>query len=212
MDNYDLAPSENAILITLMAEACAILNTELITRYGIDVKKPQRDKLNGLHLVRSERSGRTFQHELDDKGWVRVQRDLDVSSPKARVISGALCALHTSLLERVLPRTDFRSLGEMFSRSDLAAPQPPSDLEQRLRYAYGALAHEPGAWVALSRLRPFFADEDRVDVEAALLRLSRAPDVNFIPESNQKILTDADRAASIHIGDQDKHLLAIETR
>jgi hypothetical protein len=209
MTNDDLTPSDSAILIALMAEARAMLNTELIERYGIDVEKSRREKLNRLQLLRSEKSGRTFLHELDDKGWVRVQDDLDVSSPKAKAIGGALTAVHVNLRQRVLPRSGYRSLGEMFSRTDLTPSERPSNLDVRLRIAYAALAVEPGAWVALSRLRPFFGDMPKADVDEALRRLSRAADVNLVPENNQKVLTDADRAAALHLGGQDKHLLAI---
>jgi hypothetical protein len=210
MASDELTPSESAILIALMAEARAILNTDLIKQYGIDVKKAHREKLNRLHLVRSVRSSPTFSHELDDKGWVWVQEGLDVSSPRARAIGGALAALHLNLRERVLPRTSYRSLGEMFSRTDITPPRPPSSLEIRLRNACVALAAEPGAWVALARVRPFFADVPKTDVDQALRELSRAADAHLVPENNQKSLTDADRAAAVHVGGQDKHLLAIE--
>ncbi|WP_256787974.1 hypothetical protein [Frankia sp. AvcI1] len=212
MANDELTPSDNAILITLMAEARAMLNTELIERYGIDVEKSRREKLNRLRLVRSVRSGRTYLHELDDKGWVCIQDQLDVSSPKARAIGGALAAVHINLVERVMPRSGYRSLGEMFARVNIASGERPSNLEIRLRNTYAALATEPAAWVALARLRPFFADVDDADLDEALLRLSRASDVDLVPENNQKILTDTDRAASIRVGGQDKHLLAIGVR
>jgi hypothetical protein len=39
--------------------------------------------------------------------------------------------------------------------------------------------------------------------------LEREPDVNIVPESNQKALTDAERTAAVRIGGQDKHFLAI---
>lgn len=209
MASDDLTPSDSAILIALMAEARPMLNTELKERYGIDVERSRREKLNRLGLVHSENSGRTYLHVLDDKGWVRVQDDLDVSSPKAKAIGGALAALHLNLRDRVLPRTGYRSLGEMFSRIDITPAEPSSNLELRLRHAYAALAVEPRAWVALARLRPFFGDVPKADVDEALRRLSRAPDVNLVPENNQKTLTDADRAGAVHVGGQDKHLLAI---
>jgi hypothetical protein len=209
MANDNLTPSESATLIALMAEARTVLNTELVEMYGIDVIKERRDKLNRLHLVYSQKSGRTFSHELTDEGWVLVQKDLDVSSPKARVIGGALAALHLNLLNRVLARTGYHNLTEMFSRMDIAPPEPLINLERRLRNAYAALATKPGAWVALARLRPFFEDMPRADVDAALRRLSQAPDVDLVPEENQKSLTEDDRTAAIRLGGQDKHLLAI---
>jgi hypothetical protein len=212
MTNDDLTPSDGAVLIVLMAEARSILNTELRSRYGINVEKDRRVKLNRLQLVHSEKSGNTYLHELDDKGWTRVHEDLDVSSPRARTISGALAALHGNLRDRVLPRTRCHNLTEMFSREDIAASEPSTDLEARLRAAYTALAAKPTAWVSLTRLRPFFADVLDADVDEALRRLNRAPDVTLVPEENQKSLTDADRVAAIHLGGQDKHLLAIGLR
>lgn len=209
MANDNLTPSESATLIVLMAEARPMLNTELIALYRINVDKQRREKLNRLRLVHSEKAGQTYSHVLDDKGWTRVHEELDVSSPKARAIGGALAALHLNLRDRVLPRTRYHNLTEMFSRADIGPPARPNNLETRLRNAYAALATEPRASVALARLRPFFEDVPRSDVDEALRQLSQAPDVSLAPEENQKSLTDADRAAGIHLGGQDKHLLAI---
>jgi hypothetical protein len=209
MAEDNLTPSDSAILVVLMAEARPMLNTEFFSRYGINVDKQRREKLNRMQLVHSEPSGRSYSHVLDDKGWTRVHEDLDVSSPRARAIGGALAALHLNLRDRVLPRTGYHNLAEMFSHVDIAPPGPPTGLEARLRNAYLALATGPGSWVALARLRPFFGDVPRAEVDDALRRLTQTPDVNLAPEDNQKTLTEADRAAAIHLGGQDKHLLAI---
>lgn len=210
MANDDLTPSESAILIVLMAEAREIANSELTKRFGLDVKKPNRDKLNNLGYVHSVKKGNAgFFHTLDDKGWLRVMDDLNFINPKARALGAALATLQTNLRDRVLPRVGYTSFAEMFSHNEIAPRQAPSDLEARLRCAYDALAAEPRAWVSLTRLRPFFADQPTAAVDEALRKLSRAGDVNLVPENNQKSLTDADRAAAIRLGGQDKHLLAI---
>src|SRR5687768_1122538 len=65
MAGDDLTPSEGAILMVLMVEAREVLNTELKERYGLDVRKEQRDKLARLHYVSSRRSGRTVAMQLD---------------------------------------------------------------------------------------------------------------------------------------------------
>lgn len=213
-DEDDLTPSESAILIVLMAEAREVLNTELKERYRIDVYKNYRDKLNHLRLVASRKSGNTWAHQLDDRGWVRVQSDLNFDSPRARALGGALLALQVNLRDRVLSRGDFHSFGELFSLTDMravssSAPDAEAVLRVRIRNAYAALASEPGAWVSMSRLRPFFGDVPASDLDEALRKLQREPDVNIAPESNQKMLTAADVEAALHIGGQDKHLLAI---
>jgi hypothetical protein len=212
-DEDDLTPSESAILIVLMAEAREILNTELKERYRIDVYKNYRDKLNRLRLVASRKSGNTWAHQLDDRGWVHVQSDLNFDSPRARALGGALVALQVNLRERVLARGDYRSFSELFSHADIRVPSPAPDAEAilrvRIRNAYAALASEPGAWVSMTRLRPFFGDVPVSEFDEALRKLHREPDVNIAPESNQKMLTAADVEAALHVGGQDKHLLAI---
>ena len=204
-----LTPSESALLIVLMAEAREISNTELQERYNVDLTGASRRKLNGLRYVASRKVGRAFVHQLDDSGWVRVHEELNFDSPRARALGAALFALHGNLRDRVLPRLD-RSFGEMFSRADdVTVQDEKGDLEERIREAYASLAREPGGWVNLARLRPLFGDVDRVELDEALRQLNRARDVNIVPESNQKTLTDIEIGAAVRIGGQDKHLLAI---
>ncbi|KXK58915.1 hypothetical protein AWW66_27120 [Micromonospora rosaria] len=213
MPGDDLTPSESAILVALMAVAREISNTELKERYHIDVRKGYRDKLNRLRYVESRKSGRTYLHQLADRGWARVEQDLPLDARGARALGGALTLLLANLRDRIAPRDDYRSFGELFALTDLRATAPPTSgpqvLRTRLRQAYAALATGPGEWVGLTRLRPFFGDVDVDDLDEALRRLEREPDVNIVPESNQKMLTPQDVAAAVRIGGQDKHLLAI---
>ena len=63
--------------------------------------------------------------------------------------------------------------------------------------------------MGLARLRPLLGDVPRGQVDEALTRMERLPDVNIVPESNQKTLTPGDREAGVIIGGQEKHLLWI---
>lgn len=213
MADDKLTASENATLIVLMAEAREVLNTELREMYGLDVRKPSRDKFARSRLVSSRKSGRTFALQLDDEGWVWVQNELAFRSAGATAHAAALTALLASLRDRVLERSGCKSYAELFALNDVRGPVSAPDQEQILRTrlvnAYSALAAEPGEWVSLTRLRPFFDDVPTAAVDEALRKLSREPGVNIVPGSNQKMLTDADAAAALHLGGQDKHLLAI---
>jgi hypothetical protein len=213
MADDDMNASESAILMVLMAEAREVLNTELTERYGLDVRKTQRDKLTNLEYIASRKSGRTYALQLADKGWLRVQDDLDFKLRGAGALSNALTALHANLRGRVLARAACANLGELFALTDVraAAPQRESGLAIRTRIlnAYEALADEPKAWVSLRRLRPFFADVPRDQLDDALRQLSLEDDVNIVPESSQRLLTEADIEAALRLGDQDNHLLAI---
>ena len=59
---------ERAAMIALMALNKETPNAELKRRYGLDVRKPARDKLNRAGLVQSRRLNRGYAHELTDAG------------------------------------------------------------------------------------------------------------------------------------------------
>lgn len=71
-------------------------------------------------------------------------------------------------------------------------------------------AATPGTWVKLATVRHDLGDFDRATVDETFRKMNRLDDVDLIPESNQKTLTPADRAAAVHFGGQDKHLIWIE--
>lgn len=83
--------------------------------------------------------------------------------------------------------------------------------QQRVRAAYRQLAAEPGAWVALARLRAELPDMPRDEQDAALTAIARGAGGALAPESNQKTLTQHDRAAAAWHGGQWKHLLSIQS-
>lgn len=87
-----------------------------------------------------------------------------------------------------------------------------AELITDIRAAYQSLSNEPGAWVSLTRLRAALADVPRANMDAALLDMVREAGVMLNPEFNQKILTAADRAASIRVGGENVHLLSIRRR
>jgi hypothetical protein len=200
----DLTGTERSVLLVLMAESRPVPNPDLLA-LGPKLDKPGRDKLNKLGLIESDRSGGRFVHELTDRGW-RLCHDILAAGPPPRS-TGPAKTLYTVLgaLDRYLRRADL-SLADLFG-----SDQPtPATVEDRVRRAYAGLTPRPGGWVSLTRLRTELADTPRADVDAALHTLFRAPGVSLIPEENQKVLTAADRDAAVVIGDENKHLIAIE--
>jgi hypothetical protein len=79
-------------------------------------------------------------------------------------------------------------------------------LQGSILAAYRGLALEPDGWVSLTRLRDRMAHVPRADLDDALTALFRDEWIQLIAEVNQKTLTDADRAAALHIVGDDKHL------
>jgi hypothetical protein len=200
----DLTGTERSVLLVLMAEARPVPNPDLVA-LGPKLDKAGRDKLNQEGLIESNRSGGRFVHELTDRGW-RLCHDILAAGPPPRS-TGPAKTLYTVLgaIDRYLRRADL-SLADMFGSDG----QAPTTAEDRIRHAYANLAPRPGGWVSLTRLRTELADTPRADIDAALHTLFRAPGVSLIPEENQKVLTTADRNAAVSIGDENKHLIAIE--
>jgi hypothetical protein len=201
IDPEELTGTEQAVLLVLMAESRPVRNPELVT-LGPELKKPVRDRLEHRGLIED----RTMVLELTDRGWATCAELIGAETP-ARP-SGQGKALYTVL----------RALRRYFDRDDLAPGDvflPLDDIvgvdvEQKVRDAYVRLAARSGGWVDLVRLRDALSDVSRHDLDAALTRMYRVKGISLIPEENQKTLTDADRAAAVVIGDQDKHLIAIE--
>ncbi|WP_238006111.1 hypothetical protein KZZ52_51785 [Dactylosporangium sp. AC04546] len=204
----DLTPSESALLIVLMAEAREISNPELQGRYQITLTGESRRRLNEAGYVRSEKVGRSFVHQLDDKGWDRMHQALNFDSPRAKALGAALSALHDNLRERVLGRGAYHRFSEMFSHTSEVQDDP----EARIREAYKSLAPRPGAWVKHTDVRRKLSDVPSDALDEAFSMLSRANDVEMMPESNQKTLSAEDRRYAVRVGGQDTHLMAIGTR
>lgn len=219
--------TEAAVLLVLMAEATAVKNSEL-KNLGPSLDKPSRDKLTKMGLIDVDTAVRPMTLELTDAGW-RFCSDLMGGAPPARP-TGAGKALFTVLagLRRWLDTSQTRP-AEIFSprsgpTSDAvadaqSAAEPagvettgvePAGVEARIREAYARLAPEPGRPIRLTRLRTELSDIPRDELDDALVRLRRAPDVSLIPEENQKTLSDADHDAAVVVGNQRNHLLEIE--
>ncbi|MGI5267747.1 hypothetical protein ACQEUU_01195 [Nonomuraea sp. CA-218870] len=224
MPEQGLSLPQFATLVALAVEGVEVSNPELRTRWGFEVAKKDRDRLNELKLVESWKDGRSYRHVLTDRGWRRLEEELRAGElPAMQRSPGIIARGLLSLLRRYMDRSGLRPAEvsmprEPASPAEATADRPfapgagattEDDPEARIRAAYARLVHRPGAYVGLARLRPLLGDVPREDVDAALVRMERLPDVNLVPESNQKTLTAQDREAGVIIGGQEKHLLWI---
>ncbi|ANW64925.1 hypothetical protein BCA37_16215 [Mycobacterium sp. djl-10] len=207
----ELTGTERAVLLVLLAQARPVPNPELGT-LGPVLDKPSRDKLNRMGLVHSAKVGPRLVHELTDDGWAFCRRLFGAPAPGRA--SGQGRALYTVLrsLDRFLTGADL-PLAEVFgpgaAPSDTPTGTAPPD-EQQVRDAYGRLAGQAGDWVGLARLRAELPDVAPAELDDTLKRMYRKTGVHLIPEENQKVLDEHDWAAAVVIGDQHKHLIAIE--
>lgn len=220
MTDEKLTPKEAAFLVLLMAEARDLSNTELRDRYRLALDATNRKKLNRLGYVASDTSQRPHVHRLTDSGWARCYEPLNLESPKARAQGAALSSLLSALLRHLdrseLSLADFAT-GDGGAAGDTdgggatdTAPAPSESMARAIRDAYHELTPGPGSWVGFAELRAALDGFDRDDVDAALRQLERDDDVQIVPESNQKALTERDREAALWIGGQHRHAISID--
>lgn len=199
----ELTGTEQAVLLVLMAQAGPVPNPKL-KELGPELKKDYRDRLNRLGLIETT-PGTPMVHLLTDKGWATCRELIGTEPPDNVRGQGKVLYTVMAALDRYLRQTGMRP-AELFGKRDQAA-----DVEGRVRQAYSRLIDRPGRWLGLAKLRADLSDVSRAELDAALVRMYQAPGVSFVPEENQKTLTPADRAASVVIGTQDHHLIAIES-
>jgi DNA-binding MarR family transcriptional regulator len=207
-------------LITLWAQpAGEVANADLI-KIKLNLDKPGRDKLlkAGLIDVRQDRKSGPVFMQLTKAGRERAQAEAESDAELPSGTKSGEAALHAvltalrPLLDRsamTLPDLIARLGGGRLRRVTDVADITDVDMETRIRKAYGEIAPRAGAWVMLNQLREALGHPDRAQVDAALIQLSRAPDVDIVPESNQKVLTQDERTAAVSIGNQDVHLISI---
>jgi hypothetical protein len=197
----DLTAADYAFLILLQIENTTISNAAMQERYGVRLIGGSCARLRDAQLIETEKLGSMYHHTLKPAGTKVLTVPLKADAPKSeKEVWAALAALHTSRLD---------------DRKAAPAAEPevdPRPAEDQIRGAYAGLATERGAWVSLTRLRAALPGLPKDDIDKALVRLGKEPDVNLEPEANQKRLTAEDRRAAVRIGGEYRHLLAIGMR
>ncbi|HVV25052.1 MAG TPA: hypothetical protein VHF06_36815 [Pseudonocardiaceae bacterium] len=205
-----LGHGQTAAMLTLMALAREVSNTELDEIVGFRLTGKERVQLNDLGLVASRKDGSVLVHELTDRGWAWCREELTAATPPPPRPRSLLAVAMYPVLAAL---AEFMER-EHFSVAEVFAPQAedltPDDIESRIRVAYRKLAPAPRDWVGLAELRSMLGGAPTDEVDAVLKQLSRSKQIRLVPDSNRKALTAADHAAAIRIGGEDNHLISIE--
>ena len=204
--NDRLTSQHISALLTLMAVAREIDNTELEEVTGIRITGDVRRRLNDLGLVTSTRAGnKPYVHDLTDKGWVRCRAEFSAERPARPGYYGYAFFAVLNGLDRFLNRED-RQLADVFQPKVDDGP----DVETQIRTAYRKLAPRPGDWVHLAKLRPLLNGTSDADVDGVLKALGRKQEITLAPNPDRKGVTAEDRAAAVRIGGDENHMIAIE--
>ena len=206
MSRDDLSVRERTVLFALLGEARKVSNPELKKLIGFPLTGEERRRLNDGKLVESEKEGRSFVHELSEKGWRWCADALAAGAPDG---AGSLERGHYLVLGAFARYMDASGLilADVFSP---ARAGDATDVAARVTDGYQALAPATGAFVKLRELRLRLADVTRADLDSALTALFTAQRINLIPESHQQALSTADRESAIRVGGEYKHLISIE--
>lgn len=219
MPKDDLTFVEKSVLLILMAEAIERLpNTELTNKHRVKPSVVSRQKLENLGFVKTKFENRRLYWEVTDLGWKRGFEELGAELPPSAGTGGSALYATLEAIKRFLdrnnvPYSDFYQRTEDADALHPLVPETtsltPGAVQARIRKAYGQLAGLRGEWVSLADLRDRLVDLPRDVVDASLVTMSRAANVNIVPESNQKALTQRDRDAAVIIGNQYKHAISI---
>jgi len=198
-------PGATAALMVLMLENGPMPNTELVNEHRIRLSPAERDRLNADGLLRTTKDSRPYLHQITAKGVDWCVRDLVDGEAPPR--SGPLNRAHAQLLRRLVR---YLQKHDTLVEALGADGEGTQTLQEQIRTVYFDLAARPQDWVRLAKLRPRLNGAARGEVDATLTRMTKTGTVHLVPDSNRKALTDADHAAAIRIGGEDKHLMAIE--
>jgi len=84
-----------------------------------------------------------------------------------------------------------------------------TDVEQAVYLAYLQLSECPQDWIRIARIHEHL-DYHPDDITDAIINLVHSGDAHIAPESNTKVLTNADHDAAIHAGSEACHLVLFE--
>ena len=200
-----LGTPEKTALIALLLVDGEISTPELKKRHGIVLRKDARETLNDAGLIASRTEKTPHMHQITDAGLAECEDVLAAMElpPRASALLGVVFEFLTPVIAY------FRQRGIPL----VAVIRPGKEetgLESLIREAYEELSMKPQDWVRLAKLRPRLNGADKDEVDQVLRAMTRTGLVHLAPSSNRKALTDADHAAAIRIGSEEKHLVAIE--
>lgn len=89
------------------------------------------------------------------------------------------------------------------------AAAPAADMDQKVQDAYRDLSASEGSMVSLASLRERIGGT-RQEQDEVLIRLSRERKIRLVSESDQASLTQAQRDASINLGNMKRHHIVVE--
>jgi hypothetical protein len=184
-----------------------------------EIEKDEREALLAAGLITKETRSRSFWLEVTDRGWHWAEEHLADSLPD-KTFGGAFvlrawltrlqCFMRTRGvgLAEVLVQPPAQDRGEQTHEPEIS--ESHRSLRERIRGAY--LEVTGGGFnkrALLKDIRARLHSVDRQALDEALKRMQREDEASLMQLDNQVEITDADRAAALHIGNEPRHILWI---
>lgn len=215
MTHLVLSKPDRDVLFTLIHFKEPASNNDLSElAAGIKIEGEQRKRLESHGLISSTNETKPrlkFFYELTELGWAWVEEELAAEAPaKADRTSRVNYPLHNKFASFI--QRSGTPLSALFVEEPIETPGDESaeDISDAIVSAYRDNAAHEGDWVPLAELRSALGRYSRAEVDAALESQFREGAIRLIAEVNRKTLTQADRAAAVHAGGEDKHLIRVE--
>jgi hypothetical protein len=178
------------------------------------IDAPERSALEQAGLVEVSIVKRAYLLTVTDKGWDWAEQHLGDPLPDnvtgASVLHGWLARLHAFLQARGLRLSDFFVQSAPSPGAPAAQAQPEhAELRERIRAEYHEVAGGFDRRLLLRDLRPRLADLDRQLVDSALMQMVRDGEASLMQLDYRPDVTDEDRAASLQIGNEPRHIIWI---
>jgi hypothetical protein len=210
-----VAPTEMQTLIlwALLAKPNgASLQKDLIP----EVKKSDRNALVRAGLIAADKPDRRrWRLEITETGWAWAGDHLDADLPKRSNAGSAVLQAWLKQLKHFMTAKDF-ALADVL-HPQLRSKDPPhaepgfASLRERVRKAYlDVTGGRFNARALLKDVREKLRDVDRAKLDETLIQMQREQAASLYQLDNRIEITDADRTAAIHFGNEPRHILWIE--
>jgi hypothetical protein len=181
-----------------------------------EIKKAERDALLRAGLIEAAKhKGGAWWLTITDGGWDWAEQHLADPLPEKTFGGAFVLRAWLSRLKDYLQTADIR-LAEILATQARPTSGGLAPLEynhvalrERIRAAYHDVAGGFNRRVLLRELRPKLADIDRRQVDAALMQMLRDDEASLMQLDYRPDVTDEDRAASLQIGNEPRHIIWI---
>ncbi len=180
-----------------------------------EIDKKQREALQeaGLIEVEKKKNG-AYWLAISDKGWEWAEQHMTDPLPLRSQSGAIVLQAWLKRVQKFLHSRDLR-LYQLFAAGETvlkSSPDPSpefAEIREHIRAAYIKAAGGFDRRLLLRDLRLKLTGIDRHLVDSALLRMMREGEVSLMQLDYRPDVTDEDRAASVQIGTEPRHIIWI---